>query len=1210
MRDPSNSKLFMHAKRLLMGMGFAVSLAACGGGEQQPTTTVVTGGNGPSEINALAAPAALSNPNITTVTPAHGSTTASPTSSITINFAQAPVKALIEKAFSLTPGMYNTNPAQKLTLTSMCASRWRVRNPNINDLVVFTWDVYKTTQLGSGIVPGGADVYFQTTGGTETARVFVNGVQHSLKANNPTVCTGSTPSDVPGAVTGTKNWSTDGKTFTFQPTPPTNSSNTALNPGASYTSFLGLDKAQASTFTVGQQFKLLSVGTTSFKNDVTTDVTINGAGFNAQTAFFLQSNKLEVVSISDLKAVVRVPAGFLPSVYGLMAANPDGGRTTLYPAFTIVNGAQPPTLDPQGTQYRSFVEGYVTNYANGQPLADATVGIPGLKTTTTSDGYYLLRGVPQGRQAIKIEAQGFETVYRIAEVNGAAQTLTMKTAALEPFDTNKTLIGPAGGTHNASNGAFLKIPPGALDNDVNIQFTHLRAAETLPELPQNGSYLAFAHLGPTGLVFKKPATLYLPLPTGIVIPVGQRINIFYYDAKQAKWVDDITSGVISNINGELFLEYEINHFTWIGGSWYPTPVDGQVVYNDGKPAPGYATKYGVTGPDGVYKGSITQSSAPYTLVNRVDVAGTSPVTAQYNDNLPSITFPTITLPFAPNDLSLPPGESLEESDCPPKIKPFADRAKSASFRPLRPTDVSTLSHRLVVAQNTFGFKIPINNLKSANVLMSSLRLTLDGVDYTQRATFDTRSANVISVNLKLDQPLHSQVGLEVKLQGLTYGRYLDPRGVLPPTEFSSTQILDVIAKFAVAPIHLIEIPDYDDILQDASTPTPVSVFERGSVNVLYKKGDALNNIKLNIPIIALDEQGQTMPVNVDSVFLGGLSNGATSGEVRMKAGVAVIPLTLNAPSASEFNLTVEGVLASNISGASSSGLGVTGSNLKPKPFLFLVPVVVITAEELAALAIAGGVALYEILNPPQPDTSVYRDWIQDGYDAGRLAPPSTTPLPPLYTPPPPIFQCVPKPLTLPMSVIAPKDVPFVLNNPLTSTRDFEDCRNQNPNWQPPQRGTPQYNQIKEKISNKAPNDGTQTFQSPNLKSIEDHIAPQRYDLSAFGPNKILAYADQLKTLAQNIATQGPKLLTKAAYDIALAAAGTKKVPRISIYGHMIFLQETASGIADRIRNQGIVDKKSTKKNPKPPICFPSEDLDTLQVMLDLIMDILEQYNKL
>ncbi|NJK43206.1 MAG: hypothetical protein HC933_02130, partial [Pleurocapsa sp. SU_196_0] len=534
-------------------------LVACGLFQPTPPTTQ------PREVTL---PAPITSSLVSSVTPAAGQTGVAVNAGVTLQFTGSVDHTLAERTFAVLPGVYTTNiGTQKLTLTAMCNGRWRVRNP-ATSTVVFTWDVYKTSEKGSGIVPGNSDVFFTTTPGQKTVRVFVGGAQHNTKAANTNTCTSSLP-DVPGKIAGALVWT--GNNLTFTPA-------SVLQSKQAYTVFIGLSTPFASAFETGGNLSITSAEPATLRNDQDTTVTLRGEGFDENTSFFIQSNRLEVLSVSDTQASVRVSAGFLPSAYGVMATNGSGTRATLYPALTINAGVKPRAIDPQRNA-RGFVDGYASDYATGQPLVGATVSLNSLtgslETITDADGYYLVRGVPLGKHAFRIEKTGFEPVYRLAELTRTAETVTMKLASLEPKSTRVTTIGVSGGTHYATdagaNGPFLQVPAGALERDVPIQFTHLRDASTLPELPQDGYYLAFAHLGPTGLTFKKPATLFLPLQAGIVVPVGTRINIFYFDAKRAEWVDDITSGKISSVNGKLYLEYEINHFTWIGGT-SPAPA--------------------------------------------------------------------------------------------------------------------------------------------------------------------------------------------------------------------------------------------------------------------------------------------------------------------------------------------------------------------------------------------------------------------------------------------------------------------------------------------------------------------------------------------------------------------------------------------------------------------------------------------------------------
>lgn len=394
---------------------------------------------------------------------------------------------------------------------------------------------------------------------------------------------------------------------------------------------------------VANSFTLASATPNSFPADAATTVTVNGQGIRAETAFFIQSNQLEVQSWTENAAVLKVPAGFTPAKYGIMAINPNGDKATLYPAFTITKGADVAALDPKAFA-RSFVEGYVVDYKTNKPIVGATVSIPGLSAKTGPTGYYLLRGLPTGEHAVKVEADGYEPVYRFANVTSAQHTTVLRVATLQPRSEAVTNIGAAGGTHYANNGAFIVIPEGALSETVPIQFTHTEAAGTLPELPQDGYYLAFAKLRPTGLVFNKPATLYLPLQQNVILPEGTPIRISYFDENNKRWVQDITAGVIKKINDRLFLEYEINHFTWIGGSWFPDTVTGCVRYADGRPAAGISTNYGVTDSAGNFRGSTTSAEIGRNLTARAYYDGEITSKSIYYDGNGGVSFACIILP--------------------------------------------------------------------------------------------------------------------------------------------------------------------------------------------------------------------------------------------------------------------------------------------------------------------------------------------------------------------------------------------------------------------------------------------------------------------------------------------------------------------------------------------------------------------------------------
>jgi Tol biopolymer transport system component len=92
-------------------------------------------------------------------------------------------------------------PLQRLRLTSVCSAdptvtrRWHVRNSNPYE-VMFTWDVYNTTQTGTLTIPAAngstpAEVFFETQtvpNTSNTVRIFVDGAQQDVKASSGAVC--------------------------------------------------------------------------------------------------------------------------------------------------------------------------------------------------------------------------------------------------------------------------------------------------------------------------------------------------------------------------------------------------------------------------------------------------------------------------------------------------------------------------------------------------------------------------------------------------------------------------------------------------------------------------------------------------------------------------------------------------------------------------------------------------------------------------------------------------------------------------------------------------------------------------------------------------------------------------------------------------------------------------------------------------------------
>ncbi len=725
------------------------------------------------------------------------------------------------------------------------------------------------------------------------------------------------------------------------------------------------------------------------KNDTDTTVLIRGTRFETSTAFFIQSTKLEVQNVTATEATVIIPKGFIPSKYGIMAASNNGERATLYPALTIAEGAVGRALDVRDN-YKSFIDGYVFDYETKNPIAGARISIPGLETTSGNTGYFLLRGVPAGRHVVKIEKQvqqynsstgnyentdTHEPLYRIANVlNNPNSTMTLKLVMLEPKTTNTTIIGSSGGIHyatsNHSTGPFIKIPAGALDKDTPIQFTHLRDGTTLPELNNNGNYLAFAHLGPTGLVFKKPATLFLPLQDGIVLNVGETINILYFDTKTGTWVDDITGGKISRINGQLFLEYEINHFTWIGGanplpptsfsgptgppppspdddcSKAPPPIsdptqppppppciklvdeDAEDPEDDCVPTPGIPTSEGISDENGQVRGSKPGSRAPQEIV--ISPLGYGDYTAPSKKKINPTDRNPQKLPCA---IIPPPNEPYKTKPIPktdnacgsPTVKPFATTQATPQNTPTAQLQATTTTNPLLISSNTNGFSASLGNFSGSKVNPSSIKISVGGKDVTDTMKMAASSTfyDGFDFNVTLKEPLKAQAGLEVKLEGRT----------LDGKVFESRVGVDIVAKITPYPIRFVAIDPDDDAYvnmmlaqgtgeDEETTPSefPFFVEAEGEIKVLYLENDLASLQDFEIPLffMAEDELGRIVPINSKAVTPSLTSGTHVTRAAAFENGIAEFTLQVDNPM-SVNGLIFSGGLDFTISG-SSQGL--------------------------------------------------------------------------------------------------------------------------------------------------------------------------------------------------------------------------------------------------------------------------------------------------
>ncbi len=162
-----------------------------------PATPTPTPSATPTSTNTpipTATPTRTAMPTLTS-TPTRTATftaTATPTSTFTPTRTPTPT---FTPTVTRTPTMTPT-PNWKGQLASVCSNDpttrllWRVRWDGYS-AATFDWDVYGTTQRGQITVKAGGEASFATTtvpSSSNTARIFLNGVQHDAKASTYQKC--------------------------------------------------------------------------------------------------------------------------------------------------------------------------------------------------------------------------------------------------------------------------------------------------------------------------------------------------------------------------------------------------------------------------------------------------------------------------------------------------------------------------------------------------------------------------------------------------------------------------------------------------------------------------------------------------------------------------------------------------------------------------------------------------------------------------------------------------------------------------------------------------------------------------------------------------------------------------------------------------------------------------------------------------------------
>lgn len=174
-----------------------------------------------------------------------------------------------------------------------------------------------------------------------------------------------------------------------------------------------------------------------------------------------------------------------------------------YAAPVIIAASVPTPVSAQVTGPTGTLTGTVTNAANGDPIAGATVSVNGASTTTNASGAFTLANAPAGARTVTTSASGFTT--RTDAVNiPAGGTLNVSislvptsvgtgvsivlTWGAQPSDLDSHLVGPdgSGGRFHCYYGDDNPVPFVSLDIDDTSAF----GPETITVSQVSGSFVA------------------------------------------------------------------------------------------------------------------------------------------------------------------------------------------------------------------------------------------------------------------------------------------------------------------------------------------------------------------------------------------------------------------------------------------------------------------------------------------------------------------------------------------------------------------------------------------------------------------------------------------------------------------------------------------------------------------------------------------------
>jgi hypothetical protein len=219
------------------------------------------------------------------------------------------------------------------------------------------------------------------------------------------------------------------------------------------------------------------------------------------------------------------------------------------------------------------LSGSALDVVTGSGVGGARLTILGtsLSVDTLPSGEYIFPSVPEGRQVLIAEKEGFIGAARIIDLTFVKKFGFQPVLSLLPVETT-AIVGKEGRELSTAGGAIAFIPYGAFNEPTRVNLTTVETPWFAYELPSFEPGFVTSWWG--GLYFaaegakllKVPVRLHIPLIADL--PPGTRLAVFTYDIRKTQWVP--TNAVATVLPDGRTGEVSLKEFSLLGlfhGDW-------------------------------------------------------------------------------------------------------------------------------------------------------------------------------------------------------------------------------------------------------------------------------------------------------------------------------------------------------------------------------------------------------------------------------------------------------------------------------------------------------------------------------------------------------------------------------------------------------------------------------------------------------------------